>query len=213
MLKLSREIRYRHSRHKTEPQSRRDTLSAVDVEGKPFYEPTRELVFANNLSNGSFSVLLIPGADSEEQRWQIFTTDSVSHKVNSFNIRFDYNIVFDTSDSQVVIDKFIQKHSLGNSFISHIQGKISAGDVDETITTNDLSTRGAFNNNNLDNNAKKVLKDALNEVVYTLRTGVSKDDFILESASQWPLIEYNTNTDGNIKSNYLENGVLKNEPD
>ena len=209
VLKLSREIRYRHSRHKTEPQSRKDTLSAVDVEGKPFYEPTRELVFANNLENGNFSVLLIPGADSEEQRWQIFTTDSVSKKVNSFNIRFDYDIVFDTSDSQVVIDKFIKKNNLDNSFIFDIQGRISADEDDQTITTNDLSTRGTFNYTTLDNNAKKVLEDELNEVVYTLRTGVSKDDFILESTSEWPLIEYDT--DGSIKSNYLENGILKNE--
>ncbi|OZH52041.1 hypothetical protein AFK68_26935 [Hydrocoleum sp. CS-953] len=102
-LKLSREIRYQRSRHKTEPASRKDTLSAVDVEGKPFYEPTRELVFANNLANGNFSVLLLPGADSEEQRWQIFTTDATTGKVNSFNIRFDGSIVFETSDSQTVV--------------------------------------------------------------------------------------------------------------
>jgi hypothetical protein len=37
-------------------------------------------VFANHLSDGNFSVLLLPGADPEEQRWQIFTTDVVMAK-------------------------------------------------------------------------------------------------------------------------------------
>ena len=32
-LKLSREVRYQRSRHKTQPASRKDTLSATDVEG------------------------------------------------------------------------------------------------------------------------------------------------------------------------------------
>ncbi|MGD1701420.1 hypothetical protein [Dapis sp. BLCC M229] len=123
-LKLSREIRYQRSRHKTEPESRKDTLSAVDVEGNPFYEPTRELVFANNLANGNFSVLLLPGADSEEQRWQIFTTDAVTGKVNSFNIRFDYSIVFDTSDSQTVVNEFIEKYGLNDGLVSDVKTKI-----------------------------------------------------------------------------------------
>jgi hypothetical protein len=35
VLKLSREVRYQRSRHKTEPESRKDTLAAVDVEGNP----------------------------------------------------------------------------------------------------------------------------------------------------------------------------------
>ncbi len=203
ILKLSREIRYQRSRHKTEPESRKDTLSAVDVEGRPFYEPTRELVFANNLSNGNFSVLLIPGADSEEQRWQIFTTNPISYKVNSFNIRFDYSIVFDLSDSQIIIDEFIQKYELDNGFISTVQEKINAGEDDITISFY-LSKEKPFTD--LDEDAKKVAIDDLNEMVYIIRTGVAKDDFTLESTSEWPLIEYESN--GDIKNDYLENGAL-----
>ena len=208
VLKLSREIRYQRSRHKTEPESRKDTLAAVDVEGNPFYEPTRELVFANNLSSGNFSVLLLPGAESEEQRWQIFTTDSISNKINSFNIRFDYSIVFDTRDSETVVDEFIEKYALDDRFISRVQEKIKIGKDDNAIA-NDLSKTTLFNYNSLSEAAKKTLKDALTEVVYTLRTGVIKDDFILESASEWPLIEYESN--GTIKNEYLKNGALLNK--
>lgn len=199
-LKLSREIRYQRSRHKTEPESRKDTLAAVDVEGNPFYEPTRELVFAKNLSKGGFSVLLIPGADSEEQRWQIFTTDSETGKVNSFNIRFDYSIVFDTSDSQIVVDEFIQKYELNDEFISEVQEKIDSNRKDSLIVDDFLPSEHF---KNFDDEAKLVAKDALGEVVYTVRTGVSKDDFLLESASEWPLIEYDGK--GNVKKTN-ENG-------
>lgn len=207
VLKLSREIRYQRSRHKTEPESRKDTLAAVDVEGNPFYEPTRELAFATNLSDGNFSVLLIPGADSEEQRWQIFTTDATFDKVNSFNIRFDYSIVFDTSDSQALVAEFMEKYALDGSFISDIQAKVTEGKGDDDIS-NDLSKTSAFDYNSLDENARVMLRDALSEVAYTVRTGVSKDDFILESASEWPLIEYEE--DGSsIKPDYLRSGVLQ----
>ncbi|MCA1745056.1 MAG: LamG domain-containing protein [Bacteroidales bacterium] len=207
VLKLSREIRYQRSRHKTEPESRKDTLAALDVEGNPFHEPTRELVFANNLSDGNFSVLLIPGVDSEEQRWQIFTVDSTSNKVNSFNTRFDYSIVFDPTDSHTVVDEFMERYALDGSFISRIQAKVTEGKSDDDIS-NDLSRSNPFDYNNLDEKARLTLRDALSEVVYTIRTGVSKDDFVLESASEWPLIEYESDG-GSIKAEYLSSGVLQ----
>ena len=51
-------------------------------------------------------------------------------------------------------------------------------------------------------------EDALTEIIYTIRTGVSKDDCIPASVSEWPLIEYDT--DGStIQDQYLENGVLQ----
>ncbi len=214
VLKLSREIRYQRSRHKTEPKSRKDTLAAVDMEGKPFHEPTRELVFANNLKKGNFSALLIPGKDSEEQRWQIFTADSTTNKINSFNIRFDYSIVFDTSDSQIIVDEFIEKYSkeynLGGSLISKIQEGIAAKKKDEEIADNLL--RGKLfskrdGKGKMDETTKGILKDDLAEIAYIVRTGVTKDDFILESTSEWPLIEY-TGDGKNIMPDYLENGAL-----
>lgn len=188
-LKPSREIRYQRSRHKTEPESRKDTLAAVDVEGNPFYEPTRELVFANHLANGNFSVLLIPGADSEEQRWQIFTADSVTNKINSFNIRFDYSIVFDLSDSAAFVDEFIQKYHLfektvsDSALVSLVQKEIEVGKTDDEIVSELLKAKSH------DYDMANIPEDAFTELVYTIRTGVIKDDFIMESTSEWPLIE------------------------
>jgi hypothetical protein len=198
VLKLSREVRYQRSRHKTEPESRKDTLAAVDVEGNPFYEPTRELVFANHLSDGNFSVLLLPGADPEEQRWQIFTADAITGKVSSFNIRFDASIVFDTSDAQQFLEQFIEQYELDTRLIVDAQTQIRDNKDDDEIATALLS-RSPY----LD---ADIPEDALSEAIYTIRTGVIKDDFILESTSSWPLIEYEEN--GDIKSDYLQDGVL-----
>ncbi|NKB53989.1 MAG: hypothetical protein GKR94_18370 [Gammaproteobacteria bacterium] len=197
-LKPSREIRYQRSRHKTQPASRKDTLSTADVEGNPFYEPTRELAFANNLQNGNFCVLLLPGADAEEQRWQIFTGDSVTHKVNSFNIRFDGSVAFDASDAETLIDAFVAKYKLDKSLTVDVQAKIREGKSDVQIA--DILLGGSAYN------AKGIPQDAFAEVIYTIRTGVSKDDFTPVSASEWPLIEYEN---GTIKPEYLQNGKVK----
>ncbi|MEO1352281.1 MAG: LamG-like jellyroll fold domain-containing protein [Cyanobacteria bacterium J06635_15] len=199
-LKLSREVRYQRSRHKTEPESRKDNLAAIDVEGNPFYEPTRELIFANNLSNGSFSVLLLPGADSEEQRWQIFTAEAANRKVNSFNIKFDYSTVFNTSDSQTVVNEFIERYGLNDGLISEVQAEINNGNDDDVIA-HALLSKSPYR-------GQGIPQDDLAEVVYIIRTGVVKDDFIPASVSEWPLIEYE-NDNATIKSEYTVNGVLQ----
>ena len=206
-LKLSREVRYQRSRHKTEPESRKDSLAAIDVEGYPFYEPTRELAFANNLSpQGGFTVLLIPGADSEEQRWQIFTTTVGSEKVNSFNIRFDSSIVFDTSDSEVEVDAFLEKYALDRGFVAEVQDRISQGNDNASIVKSYLSQTPFVE---LDYAARVSAEDALAETIYTIQTGVSKDDFVLGATSNWPLIEYD-HTGQHILPGYLnDKGVLE----
>lgn len=198
VLKPSREVRYQRSRHKTEPASRKDTLSAVDMDGKPFYEPTRELAFANHLANGNFCVLLIPGADPEEQRWQIFTQDSSTEKINSFNVRFDPSIVFDASDSEQFVQAFIERYGLDSALIADVRAEILAGHDDGQIAAT-LGAKAPYN-------AKGIPEDALVEVVYTLRTGVIKDDFRPTSTSTWPLIAYDSG--GNIESQYAPGGVL-----
>jgi len=197
-LKQSREVRYQRSRHKTKPESRKDTLSAVDVEGNPFYEPTRELGFAHDLADGNFSVLLLPGADPEDQRWQIFTTNAVTGKVSSFNIRFDAGIVFDTSDAELFLEKFIGQYELDTGLIADVQTLIRDDKDNDEIAT-DLLNRSPYRD-------ADIPEDALSEAIYTIRTGVIKDDFILESTSLWPLIEHEGN--GDIKGDYLQDGAL-----
>lgn len=207
VLKLTREIRYQRSGHKTEPESRKDTLSPVDMEGRPFYEPTKELAFADNLINGNFSVLLIPGKDSEEQRWQIFTANPDTNKINSFNIKFDYSIVFDTSDAQEIIDEFKDKYEITDDLGSFVQQLIrqSPEKKDDEIATALLEEFGSD---------QTIPHDALSEIVYTIRTGVSKDDFTLNSTSEWPLIEYNDPVKKDfIKEDFLDKStkLLKSE--
>jgi hypothetical protein len=187
VLKLSREVRYQRSRHKTQPASRKDTLSATDVEGRPFYEPTRELAFVANLANSNFSVLLIPGADTEEQRWQLFSHDAVTNKLNSFNIRFDDSIVFDTSDTQTLIDAFLKEYELDAEFIAEVQSGIVNNQTDEEIAKQLLSQNPYKDSDRTEQGMQVIPEDALTEIIYTIRTGVSKDDCIPASVSEWPL--------------------------
>ncbi|MFM2376674.1 MAG: hypothetical protein RLZZ165_1771, partial [Bacteroidota bacterium] len=201
-LKLSREIRYQRSRHKFVPESRKDTLAPADVAGNPFYEPTRELTFVDNLSDGGFSVLLIPGIDSEEQRWQIFSTITATRKIQSFNIRFDHSIVFDMSDSAKYVNEFITRYGLDSGMVTEVRAKIAAGKTDDQAATEILGMNGY--------SGKGIPQDAMSEIVYTVRFGVQKDDFILCSDSDWPLMEYNNPlTKNSIKAAYLDNGVLQ----
>ncbi len=275
-LRNSREIRYQRSRHKTTAQSKKDTLSAVDVENKPFYEPTRELSCVNNLAEGNFSILLLPG-QNEEQRWQIFSHDYVTNKLNSFNIRFDNSIIFDTSDSKEVVNSFISKHSLydravdDSYLIKHVQQYIhccNTSNITGTILRNksakylvananakiselkkDSSTLLLNSNNNAlnaaigdylligteivviqdinDNASLKVERarmgstevtedystgtevkkfipiDPLDEIIYTIITGVSKDDMSLVSRSAWQFEEFDQNAEiAPIKQEY-----------
>lgn len=85
-LQPKMEVRYQRSRNKDFPQSVKDSLSAKDMEGKPFYEPTQEITFINHLSQGRFTVLLLPTKIPELKRWQIFAYDSQQTTIASWNI-------------------------------------------------------------------------------------------------------------------------------
>ncbi len=95
-LTRKREVRYQRSRNKDLPASRKDALGYEDLEKKPFYEPTQELNFIKNLSLGQFSVVLIPTALPDVQRWQIFAYNSVSQRMDSFNIERSSDGLFNT---------------------------------------------------------------------------------------------------------------------
>ncbi len=71
-LKPVLEARYRRSRHRTRPDSAKDSRGTTDMEGRPFHEPTKELSFVRHLSGGRFTALLVPTAVHGQQRWQIF---------------------------------------------------------------------------------------------------------------------------------------------
>ncbi|MEV0372467.1 LamG-like jellyroll fold domain-containing protein [Streptomyces sp. NPDC050636] len=85
-LKPVLEARYRRSRHKSRPDSAKDSLGTTDMEGRPFHEPTQELSFVRNLAAGRFTALLVPTAVHGQQRWQIFAHNDATGRIDSFNI-------------------------------------------------------------------------------------------------------------------------------
>jgi hypothetical protein len=95
------EVRYQRSRSKTRPASRKDSLGPKDLDGNIFYEPTQELKFVGNLKDGHFSVLLLPTAIAEVERWQIFAENSVTGRMDSYNVERAEDGLFNTRGSQV----------------------------------------------------------------------------------------------------------------
>ncbi|NEP89362.1 MAG: hypothetical protein F6K18_22400 [Okeania sp. SIO2C2] len=95
-LQPKMEVRYKRSRNKTQPANSKDSLGAKDIEGKAFYEPTQELDFVQQLQGGRFQVLLLPTQVANIQRWQVFTYNSATSKIDSFNIERATDGLFNT---------------------------------------------------------------------------------------------------------------------
>ncbi len=172
-LRLSREIRYQRSRHKTQPASRKDTLSAKDIEEKPFYEPTQELSFVNNLSKGGFSILQIPTEETEVKIWQIFYYDSIDKKVNAVSLKSNSDGWFDPTNSATFVEKFMAAQRLHGEFVEKVAEQIRDQANDDSIAAR-LKTDASFSTQLADVEAGE-----LAEVVYAIRTGLVKDDFSL----------------------------------
>lgn len=99
-LKLNREVRYRRSRSKFRPQGTRDTLGAQDMNNVPFFEATQELNFIRHLKQGRFSVLILPTQVADVQRWQIFTHNSQTQRIDAFNVERSPDGLFNPRGSQ-----------------------------------------------------------------------------------------------------------------
>ncbi|MFD3827297.1 hypothetical protein [Streptomyces sp. NPDC058625] len=95
-LKPVLEVRYRRSRHATRAESTKDTLGTEDMEGRPFYEPTQELSFIRNLSQGRFAAVLVPTAVNNVQRWQFFAHNDATGRVDCFNVEQGVQGLFNT---------------------------------------------------------------------------------------------------------------------
>jgi hypothetical protein len=94
------EPRYQRSQKRDIPASRKDSLGARNMEGEPFIEPTMELSMIQNLEDGRFSVLLLPGRLPSEWRWQIFVTNPKG-EIDSFSIRRSEDGLFDVKEKEV----------------------------------------------------------------------------------------------------------------
>jgi prefoldin subunit 5 len=99
-LVQKREVRFRRSRSKTRPQSNKDTLGATDLDDKPFYEPTQELSLIQGLSNGRFSILLLPTQVVRVERWQIFVYNDRTQQIDAYNVERSADGLFNTRGSQ-----------------------------------------------------------------------------------------------------------------
>ncbi|HSG42201.1 MAG TPA: LamG domain-containing protein, partial [Anaerolineales bacterium] len=100
-LRSVREVRYQRSRSKTRPASRKDGLDAQDLDGNAFYEPTQQLRFVRSIKDGHFTVLLLPTAVAEVERWQIFTHNSKTGLIDTYNVERSADGWFNTRGTQV----------------------------------------------------------------------------------------------------------------
>ncbi|MEU3173021.1 LamG domain-containing protein [Streptomyces sp. NPDC007000] len=99
-LKPVLEVRYKRSRHATLPESAKDSLGTEDMEGRPFYEPTQELSFVRNLTQGRFAAVLVPTAISGVQRWQLFAHNDATGRIDSFSIEQGAQGLFNTQGTR-----------------------------------------------------------------------------------------------------------------
>ncbi|AUG82115.1 hypothetical protein CFP65_7541 [Kitasatospora sp. MMS16-BH015] len=95
------EVRYRRSRHRTQPESAKDSLGIKDMDEKPFHEPTLELAFAGRPREGRFSVLLLPTGVTGVSRWQFFVHGKASGAVESINVEQGEDGLFNTQGSRL----------------------------------------------------------------------------------------------------------------
>ncbi|MEV0992496.1 LamG domain-containing protein [Streptomyces sp. NPDC049949] len=94
------EVRYKRSRHATLPESAKDSLGTEDMEDRPFYEPTQELSFVRNLTQGRFAAVLVPTSISGAQRWQLFAHNDATGRIDSFNVEQGTQGLFNTQGTR-----------------------------------------------------------------------------------------------------------------
>ncbi|MCC3773289.1 LamG domain-containing protein [Streptomyces sp. UNOB3_S3] len=95
------EVRYRRSRHRSRPDSAKDTLGAKDMDGNDFHEPTLHLAFAGEVRDGRFTALLLPTSVSELRRWQFFVHNPVARRIESINVEQSEEGLFNTQGSRL----------------------------------------------------------------------------------------------------------------
>ncbi|MFG2298548.1 LamG-like jellyroll fold domain-containing protein [Streptomyces sp. NPDC048603] len=99
-LKPVQEVRYRRSRHRDRPESAKDSLGITDMDGNPFLEPTLELGFAGKVADGRFTVLLVPTAVADVQRWQFFVHNVKAKRIDAINVEQGEDGLFHTEGTR-----------------------------------------------------------------------------------------------------------------
>ncbi|MEE9302429.1 MAG: hypothetical protein V3U84_01460, partial [Thiotrichaceae bacterium] len=120
------DVRFKRSREKFEPLRPKkgnkkmvvDALDFRDANNKPFYEPTTELSFINELSKGWFAVVLLPTEKAEHFKWHFFSCSDKSdnqHTIQIFSVKSSDEGLFDLKDSRDeagVVHQLIQPNDL-----------------------------------------------------------------------------------------------------
>lgn len=106
------EVRFKRSKQRYEPSGNQkkgtenlllvDSLDFRDINGKDFWEPTTELSLVENLTEGHFSVVLIPTNEQDKYRWHIFAYNSASQKVEVTTLRASDDGLFEPRDYTVL---------------------------------------------------------------------------------------------------------------
>ncbi|HSG38935.1 MAG TPA: hypothetical protein VLE27_04790, partial [Thermoanaerobaculia bacterium] len=92
------EVRFQRSGKRDVSGGPKDTTAFTDPLGDPFVEPTLELPMVRNLEDGRFTVLILPTQKVDETRWQIFSYNTATKKIDAFSFRRTGDGLFDVSD-------------------------------------------------------------------------------------------------------------------
>ena len=120
------DLRFKRSKEKFEPLRPKkgnkkmvvDALDFRDANNQPFYEPTTELSFINEVSKGWFAVVLLPTEKAEHFKWHFFSCSDKAdkqHTIQIFSVKSSDEGLFDLKDSRDeagIIRQLIQPNNL-----------------------------------------------------------------------------------------------------
>ncbi|MFD7595696.1 LamG-like jellyroll fold domain-containing protein [Kitasatospora sp. NPDC059812] len=95
------EVRYRRSRHRTIPDSAKDSLGTSDMDGRVFHEPTLELGFLGKVTGGRFATVLLPTEVGGLRRWQFFVDKPEAGLIDAVNVEQGKDGLFHTQGSRL----------------------------------------------------------------------------------------------------------------
>ncbi|MFO0646364.1 MAG: LamG-like jellyroll fold domain-containing protein [Polyangiales bacterium] len=107
------EVRFKRSRQRYEPMggaaapgqpgdSAQDSPDFRDINGQPFFEPTTEISWVNELKEGWFSVVRVVTNEHDRYRWHIFAYNKTAKVIEVFSVAASEDGLFDVADSTVM---------------------------------------------------------------------------------------------------------------
>ncbi|MEO6500435.1 MAG: LamG-like jellyroll fold domain-containing protein [Jatrophihabitantaceae bacterium] len=108
-LEVAWEVRYQRSGLRDVPLSDTDTLSALDLTGAPFLEPTIELGRVSGAADGAFALTRVSTADPSTVRW--YVACSAPSGVRLFSFAQTDDTVTDFTESPVAYSPLLPSHA------------------------------------------------------------------------------------------------------